>query len=147
MRGVPVFDEAGFSEQHLGRIDLDSVRTDWLLLADGFSNGRIAGAVRRGVDIVVSLALLLLTLPLMLLTAALVRLESPGPVLYRQTRVGLHGEPFTLLKFRSMTVNAEGPASPVGRCNRTRASHASAALSGPCASTSYRSSSTCCAVK
>jgi exopolysaccharide biosynthesis polyprenyl glycosylphosphotransferase len=112
LRGVPVFDEAGFSEQHLGRIDLESIRTDWLLLADGFSNGRIAGAVRRGVDIVVSLALLLLTLPLMLLTAALVRLEGPGPVLYRQTRVGLHGEPFTLLKFRSMTVNAEEAGKP-----------------------------------
>lgn len=112
LRGVPVFDEAGFSEQHLGRIDLDSVRTDWLLLADGFSNGRIAGVVRRGLDIVVSLALLLLTLPLMLITAALIRLESAGPVLYRQTRVGLHGERFTLLKFRSMTVNAEEAGKP-----------------------------------
>lgn len=112
LRGVPVFDEAGFSEQHLGRIDLDSVRTDWLLLADGFSSGRIAGAVRRSLDIVVSLALLLLTLPLMLITAALIRLDSAGPVLHRQTRVGLHGEPFTLLKFRSMTVNAEEAGKP-----------------------------------
>ncbi len=81
----PVLDEAGFCEQHLGRIDLDSVRADWLLFADGFANGRVGNAVKRGFDICVSLALLLLTLPLMLLTAVLIRLDSPGPVLYRQT--------------------------------------------------------------
>ena len=113
LRGVPVFDEAGFSEQQLGRIDLDSVHTDWLLFADGFASGRIANATRRGVDLLVSLALLLLTLPLMLLTAALIRLESAGPVLYRQTRIGLHGQPFTLLKFRSMTIDAEEAGNPL----------------------------------
>jgi sugar transferase (PEP-CTERM system associated) len=112
LRGVPVFDEAGFCEQQLGRIDLDSVRTDWLLFADGFANGRISKAVKRAVDICVSLCLLLLTLPLMLLTATLIRLDSPGPVLYRQRRVGLHGESFTLLKFRSMAMDAEAGGSP-----------------------------------
>ncbi|HTI79177.1 MAG TPA: exopolysaccharide biosynthesis polyprenyl glycosylphosphotransferase [Acetobacteraceae bacterium] len=112
LRGVPIFDEAGFSEQQLGRIDLDSVHIDWLLFADGFASGRIASTTRRGVDLLVSLALLLLTLPIILLTAALIRLESAGPVLYRQTRVGLHGEPFTLLKFRSMTIDAEEAGQP-----------------------------------
>lgn len=112
LRGVPVFDEAGFSEQQLGRIDLDSVHTDWLLFADGFANGRVASTIRRGVDLLVSFALLLLTLPIMLFTAAIIRLESAGPVLYRQTRVGLHGVPFTLLKFRSMTIDAEEAGQP-----------------------------------
>jgi hypothetical protein len=45
LRGLPIFDEAGFSEQQLGRIDLDSVRTDWLLVAEGFANGRLSNAV------------------------------------------------------------------------------------------------------
>lgn len=112
LRGVPVFDEAGFSEQQLGRIDLDNVGADWLLFAEGFANGRIAKAVKRASDILVSLVLLLLTLPLMLLTALLIRLESAGPVLYRQTRVGLHGKPFTLLKFRSMAMDAEEAGKP-----------------------------------
>jgi len=112
LRGVPIFDEAGFSEQQLGRIDLDSVRTDWLLFAEGFANGRISNAIKRGLDIVVSLILLLLTLPLMLITALLIRLDSRGPILYRQTRVGLHGKPFTLLKFRSMTTDAEEAGKP-----------------------------------
>jgi exopolysaccharide biosynthesis polyprenyl glycosylphosphotransferase len=56
--------------------------------------------------------LLLLTLPLMVLAAVMIRLESAGPVLYRQTRVGLHGQPFTLLKFRSMAMNAEEAGQP-----------------------------------
>jgi sugar transferase (PEP-CTERM system associated) len=112
LRGVPVFDEAGFCEQHLGRIDVDSLRPDWLLFADGFASGRASNLVKRGIDICVSLTLLLLTLPLMVLTALLIRLDSPGPVLYRQRRTGLHGRPFTLLKFRSMTVDAEQGGKP-----------------------------------
>lgn len=112
LRGVPVFDEAGFCEQHLGRIDLDTIHADCLLFGDGFANGQVYNAVKRGFDICVSLSLLLLTLPLMLLTAALVRIDSPGPVLYRQERTGLHGKPFTLMKFRSMTVDAEKGGDP-----------------------------------
>jgi len=107
LRGVPVFNEASFCEQHLGRIDLDSLRADWLLFADGFANGWATNTIKRSLDIGASLVMLLLTLPLMLLTALLIRLDTPGPVLYRQTRVGLHGRPFTLLKFRSMTIDAE----------------------------------------
>jgi len=112
LRGVPVFDEPGFCELHLGRIDLDTLRPDRLLFAEGFANGWISNAVKRAFDIAVSMTLLLLTLPLMLVTALLIRLDSPGPVLYRQRRTGLHGTPFTLLKFRSMRIDAEQGGSP-----------------------------------
>lgn len=64
-------------------------------------------ALTRGTDIVLGLALLLLILPLMLLTALLIKADSPGPVLYRQQRVGLHGRLFAMFKFRSMRVDAE----------------------------------------
>ena len=72
---------------------------------------------RRTRDILGSLLLLVLTLPLVLLVACLIKLESPGPVLYRQHRVGLHGRVFTLLKLRSMRVDAEaaGPRWAVER--------------------------------
>jgi lipopolysaccharide/colanic/teichoic acid biosynthesis glycosyltransferase len=66
-----------------------------------------AGTVRRLRDVNGSLLLLFLTLPLCLLVACLIKLESRGPVMYRQERVGLHGKVFTLLKFRSMPVDAE----------------------------------------
>ena len=112
LRGIPVFDDASFSEQHLGRIDLDSLGPDRLLFGDGFARGWISDAAKRGFDIVVCLSLLLLTLPLMLLIALLIRLDSAGPVLYRQQRTGLHGKPFTLLKFRSMTPDAEKAGNP-----------------------------------
>jgi exopolysaccharide biosynthesis polyprenyl glycosylphosphotransferase len=65
------------------------------------------GTVRRLRDVTGSLLLLFLTLPLCLLVACLIKLESRGPVMYRQERVGLHGKVFTLLKFRSMPVDAE----------------------------------------
>ena len=63
-------------------------------------------------DLAVSLSLLVLTLPVMLVTALLIKLDSPGPVLYRQKRLGLHGEPFTLRKFRSMRIDAEASGDP-----------------------------------
>jgi sugar transferase (PEP-CTERM system associated) len=112
LRGVPVLSEAGFCEQHLGRVDLDALTVPSLLFADGFANARLSNAAKRVLDTAVALVLLLLTLPLMVITAVLVRLDTPGPVLYRQTRVGLHGETFTLLKFRSMAMDAEAGGKP-----------------------------------
>jgi exopolysaccharide biosynthesis polyprenyl glycosylphosphotransferase len=74
-------------------------------MATGHS--RRDAAARRMADIVLGLALLVFTLPLMVLMAVLIRIDSPGPALYRQERVGLYGRPFTLLKFRSMRTDAE----------------------------------------
>ena len=101
--GVRLHAEPDFWERHLRRINIDEV---------GGRSGSWQAVIDRAVDVLLSLGLLVLTLPLMLLTALVVRLDSPGPVLYRQVRVGLHGRPFTLLKFRSMKVDAEarGPA-------------------------------------
>jgi lipopolysaccharide/colanic/teichoic acid biosynthesis glycosyltransferase len=65
------------------------------------------GALRRGRDVVLSVLLILLTLPMLLIVACAIRLESRGPVLYRQERMGLHGRGFSLWKFRSMRPDAE----------------------------------------
>jgi len=111
-RGTRVLSATAFCEQHLGRIDLDHVDEQWLLCADGFAQGKLFNWLKRGLDIAVSLSLLVLTLPVMLLVVLLIKLESPGPVLYRQQRLGLDGHPLTLLKFRSMTVDAEAGGNP-----------------------------------
>jgi sugar transferase (PEP-CTERM system associated) len=110
--GVRIFSDVEFREQQLRRIDLDHLEPDWMLFADGLACSRLEMAARRVGDILVSLLLMIATLPVMGLTALLIRLDSPGPVLYRQERVGLHGRVFTLLKFRSMRQDAEarGPA-------------------------------------
>jgi exopolysaccharide biosynthesis polyprenyl glycosylphosphotransferase len=63
--------------------------------------------VRRSIELVLASALLVILSPLLLLIAVLIKLDSPGPVLFRQLRCGLHGRPFTFLKFRSMRVDAE----------------------------------------
>ncbi|HUN44462.1 MAG TPA: exopolysaccharide biosynthesis polyprenyl glycosylphosphotransferase [Acetobacteraceae bacterium] len=110
--GARVLSAAAFFERHLGRIDLDSVDAQWLRCAHGFAQGRLSNLLKRGLDVVVSLTLLALASPVMLLAALMIKLESAGPVLYRQQRVGLHGTLFTLLKFRSMREDAEAGGSP-----------------------------------
>ena len=94
------------------RIDPDALTVDDLLTADGFSAGRFDAALKRGCDIVLALAMLLLTLPLMAAAALAIRLESPGPIIYRQQRVGQFGRIFTVFKFRSMRSDAEACGKP-----------------------------------
>jgi len=105
--GIIVESEMGFWERCLKRVDIAHLDAGWVAEVDTIRIGLLQSAVNRAGDIGISLALLVFTLPLMLLVALLVRLDSPGPVLYRQERVGLGGRSFTLLKFRSMRADAE----------------------------------------
>lgn len=107
-KGVHVNDFSSFMERETGRVDLDTVNPSWLIFSDGFSSGRmLSSAVKRIFDIIASLALLVLTLPIILVFAALVKLDSKGPAFFRQQRVGLYGQPFQLIKLRSMRIDAE----------------------------------------
>ena len=106
--GVHVNDFSSFLERETGRVDLDTLNPSWLIFSDGFSSGRaISGVLKRLFDIAASSALLVLSLPLIVLFALLVKLDSRGPAFFRQVRVGLYGEPFTVLKLRSMRIDAE----------------------------------------
>ena len=106
--GVHVNDFSSFMERETGRIDLDTVNPSWFIFSDGFSSGRtFTAAAKRLFDICASLALLLLTAPLIALFAVLVKLDSRGPAFFRQTRVGLYGENFEVIKLRSMRNDAE----------------------------------------
>jgi lipopolysaccharide/colanic/teichoic acid biosynthesis glycosyltransferase len=110
--GIRIFRDVDFREQQMRRVDLDRLAPNWLLFAEGLESSRTIAAIRRVADIAISVTLLVGTLPLMLLTALLIKLHSPGPVFYRQERLGLYGRPFIMLKFRSMRIDAEqrGPA-------------------------------------
>ncbi len=106
--GVHVNELSSFLERETGRVDLDSVNPSWFIFSDGFSSGRrISTAFKRGFDVLLSLLLLLFTGPLILLFALLVKLESKGDAFYRQKRVGLYGQPFHIIKLRSMRQDAE----------------------------------------
>ncbi|MBI5164557.1 MAG: TIGR03013 family PEP-CTERM/XrtA system glycosyltransferase [Magnetospirillum sp.] len=105
--GVEVTPYLTFWERETGQVDLDAVSPSWLVFCDGFRGGALRAAVKRGFDIAAAAALLVASLPLTLVVALLIRLESPGPVFYRQERVGLGGRRFAILKFRSMRQDAE----------------------------------------
>ena len=106
--GVHVNELSSFFERETGRVDLDSVNPSWLIFSDGFSSGRrMSGLAKRLFDIFASLVLLLVTAPVILLFAILVKLESKGPALYRQERVGLFGQTYWVNKLRSMRSDAE----------------------------------------
>jgi len=106
--GVHVNDTSTFLERETGRVDLDSVNPSWLIFSDGFSSGRMfSAAFKRLFDITASMVLLVFTLPVILITAAIVKIDSKGPAFYRQRRVGLYGQGFDIIKLRSMRVDAE----------------------------------------
>ena len=106
--GVHVNDFSSFMERETGRVDLDTLNPSWLIFSDGFSSGRaISSFAKRLFDIAASGVLLVLTFPLIAVFAVLVKLDSRGPAFFRQQRVGLYGQPFTLLKLRSMRTDAE----------------------------------------
>jgi sugar transferase (PEP-CTERM system associated) len=107
IRGVSVLDLAGFCERAKGEVPIDSLKGSWLIYGNGFVQGSLRRFIKRTFDIVSATVLLLLTTPIMILAMIAVRLESPGPVLYRQPRVGLGGRIFMCLKLRSMCVDAE----------------------------------------
>lgn len=106
--GVHVNDFSSFLERETGRVDLDTLNPSWLIFSDGFSSGRmLSSAAKRVFDVAASGLLLALTFPIIALFACLVKLDSKGPAFFRQVRVGLYGEPFTVLKLRSMRTDAE----------------------------------------
>ena len=106
--GVHVNEISSFLERETGRVDLDSVNPSWLIFSDGFSSGRrLSGIAKRLFDVIASSILLAATMPIIILFAILVKLESKGPAFYRQVRVGLFGQPYSVLKLRSMRSDAE----------------------------------------
>lgn len=111
-QGIRLEVDAQFWERCLKQVDVGGIDAAWVAQVDGQRVSRLTGLANRVGDVASSLLLLLFTLPLMVVMAAIVRLDSPGPVLYRQERVGLGGRSFTLMKFRSMRADAEmrGPA-------------------------------------
>src|SRR5690348_4011352 len=105
--GVRVEDVHSMFEEVTGKILLTNLEPSWLFLSAGFRKSRFLLTSKRCVDIVVSLLGIIIGLPLMGVIALAVWLETGSPVLFRQERVGLGQELFTILKFRSMSQTAE----------------------------------------
>jgi sugar transferase (PEP-CTERM system associated) len=108
LRGIVNIEEgASFYERVTGRVSLNMIRPSWLIFSGRGRQARLAGVTRSTVHRLVALLGGILSLPMALLTAILIKLDSPGPVFYKQERVGKNGRPFVLMKFRSMRQDAE----------------------------------------
>ncbi len=112
MLGVEVEDAVDLYQRLHGKLWLAALDPGTLAFADGFRITPAYRFVKRVLDLVFALLLLVVTAPVMALIALAVKLESPGPILFRQERVGQFGRPFTLLKFRSMREDAESETGP-----------------------------------
>ncbi len=112
LRGIRILELSSFFERENGHLQLDSMNASWMILAEGFYQGIVRDTIKRLFDLLVSAAMLVVCLPIMALAALLIKLESPGPVLYRQERVGQGCRSFTIFKFRSMCVDAEKDGKP-----------------------------------
>lgn len=107
IRGISVLNLAGFCEKTKREVRLDSLKASWLVYGEGFIQGSFRRFMKRLFDIISSTILLVATAPVMALAVVVIWLESPGPVIYRQARVGLGGRIFMCMKFRSMRLDAE----------------------------------------
>lgn len=105
--GISVVDISTFFEREAGMVQLSVADPSWLVFSGGFDYSAPRRLSKRCFDVIAATLLLVVAWPIMLMVAIAVRLESPGPVLYSQVRVGERGRHFTVTKFRSMRVDAE----------------------------------------
>jgi sugar transferase (PEP-CTERM system associated) len=105
--GIEVVDGHRLFEEVTGRLSIDSLRPSALIFSTGFKRLWKTMIVKRSLDVFLAGLGLLVAAPFLLIVACLIKLDSPGPVFYRQLRVGLNAQPFMMLKFRSMSNDAE----------------------------------------
>ncbi len=113
LRGIRVEDWPTFYEKQTGKVLVTDLRPSWLIFSDGFVKTHLTRTLKRTLDVVLAIVGSLVSLPLMGLIALAIKIESKGPVLFRQERVGEQGRIFVLNKFRSMHVGAEMGSGPV----------------------------------
>jgi sugar transferase (PEP-CTERM system associated) len=107
LSGVRVEEATTTYERLTGKILLDDLKPSWLVFSDGFRASRLTRTIKRLLDLSLSVIGFVLAMPLAGLIAIAIRLDSRGPVLYSQARMGQSGRVFTLYKYRSMRVDAE----------------------------------------
>ena len=113
MRGVSIIDGESFYERITGKLLVERINPSWLIFSDGFVKSPVARFIKRIVGFVLSSLMFIFLSPLVLLVSAAIKLDSRGPVLFSQERVGELGKIFTLYKFRSMRIDAEALSGPV----------------------------------
>ena len=109
LKGIKVSDYLGFLEKEEGKVDVDKIDSLWVLMSDGFEsfNTNFQKRIKRAFDLILAVIIGICSLPVMIISAIIVKLESPGPVIYSQARIGENQKEFYVHKFRSMRNDAE----------------------------------------
>jgi len=107
LNGIQIIEAPSFYELVQSKLMLESITPGWFIFSSGFRRTTVFSIVKRAIDIVLSCIGLLITLPFFPLIALAIKLDSPGPVLFRQERVGNREKRFVLYKFRTMGQDAE----------------------------------------
>ncbi len=113
MRGVRIESGVSFLERLSGRVYMRDLRLNYLIFGEGFSRGWVYKAIQRSLDLIGASVLLAISLPALCIAAVAIKLESPGPVLYRQRRLGKDDKTFMMYKLRSMREDAESASGAV----------------------------------
>jgi sugar transferase (PEP-CTERM system associated) len=113
MKGVTIEDHTTFLKKLTGKLMVESLSPSHLIFSDGFRKSKFTLIVKRTVETALSLTALIVLSPLFLLVAILIKADSPGPIFFRQERVGENGRLLTIYKFRSMRNDAEKNTGPV----------------------------------
>jgi sugar transferase (PEP-CTERM system associated) len=112
LQGVKVEEATSWLERISGSIEVENLYPSWVVLGEGFRRSTTFMMIRRALSVLISLIGLILALPLIPFIMLAIRLDSSGPVLYTQTRVGKNGRLFNLVKFRTMRQDAEAANGP-----------------------------------
>lgn len=112
LAGINVIDAATFFEREASQIRLDSLQPSWLVFGGGFDQSFLRAFSKKIFDLLASLIILIVSSPIMLITAICIYIEDRSPIFYQQERVGKDGHTFMVLKFRSMRNDAEAVGKP-----------------------------------
>ncbi len=113
LNGIYIEEGETFLERMTGRVLLHQLKPSWIVFSEGFKSLRSRKVLKRVFDVFFSIFGLVVASPLLLITAILIRLESKGPAIFKQIRVGEHGKEYEIYKFRSMREDAEAKSGPV----------------------------------
>ena len=107
INGLKIMNYEEFNEDIQKKIDISQINEEWILQSNGFDilNNEMQRNIKRGMDLILALILMVVLSPLALITAIIIKCESEGPVIFKQTRIGENMKPFKVYKFRSMKLH------------------------------------------
>ena len=113
VNGIEVIEGNSFYEMLTGKLVVKAINPSWLIFSEGFRKSRTRRIMKRSADLLLSCIMLILFFPLIIVIALLIKIDSKGPIIFSQERVGEKGKIYRMHKFRSMVENAETISGPV----------------------------------